>query len=317
MTSSHPDLYKKCKRQNIVIEAVELKEKNDKIDQERNIELKKLSRERAAITRELRKLIIDGAVAQRSDAPSDFSALRQRRKSREFEDIDLRSKLTASGDLTAFQSHSRYNSPIVSKRIIKKAMSDQRLNTAKDLTIYQHWEGDPAAINSVRRELRPRKVQMEQTIFTRSRRYDTYNEPPKSPVLPFLSRQSSSASVTLKPLKAEATHATPNRKSPIPDIKSAKQSKKNVDSTNKPATPRQGQTKDTTNDESSSQPAHSASTENHSIKSKQKAKSGGLKEKCVTPDEPINDSSIAKDSKKSVKQPKRRPSLGKNKIQPQ
>lgn len=39
----------------------------------------------------------------------------------------------------------------------------------------KHWEGDPIAINSVRRPLKSRAVQLEQVAFCRSRRFDRLN----------------------------------------------------------------------------------------------------------------------------------------------
>ena len=66
-----------------------------------------------------------------------------RRKSREFEDINFRNSLsekdamTASSNLTAFVSFGRHKAAIVRNDVIKRAMSDQKLNTLKDLKIYQ------------------------------------------------------------------------------------------------------------------------------------------------------------------------------------
>lgn len=70
------------------------------------------------------------------------------------------------------------------------------------LWLLQHWEGDPDAINSVRREQKPRSLQMEELNFARSRRYDTKNEstrknePTKSTLPPVLSSQNSSSKLT-------------------------------------------------------------------------------------------------------------------------
>ena len=69
----------------------------------------------------------------------DFPGLRNRRKSREYEDITLPSKVSESSNLTAFVNFGKYKSPVVSSKIIKRAMSDQKLNTLQDLRIYQVW----------------------------------------------------------------------------------------------------------------------------------------------------------------------------------
>ena len=66
-----------------------------------------------------------------------FPVMRHRRKSIEFEDVTLPSKLSASSNLTAFVKFGRNKAPIVSTKVIKKAMSDQRLNTLQDLKMYQ------------------------------------------------------------------------------------------------------------------------------------------------------------------------------------
>ena len=45
--------------------------------------------------------------------------------------------MTASSNLTAFVSFGRHKAAIVRDDVIKRAMSDQKLNTLKDLKIYQ------------------------------------------------------------------------------------------------------------------------------------------------------------------------------------
>jgi len=69
----------------------------------------------------------------------DFGGLRQRRKSHEFEDINLlsHSRKGEFSNLTAFVGHGKSKTPIVRDDILKRASSDQRLNTVNDLKIYQ------------------------------------------------------------------------------------------------------------------------------------------------------------------------------------
>lgn len=55
-------------------------------------------------------------------------------------DLDVtfdRSELSEYDNLTAFVSFGRAKTPIVRGEVLKQALSDQRLNTLKDLKLYQ------------------------------------------------------------------------------------------------------------------------------------------------------------------------------------
>ena len=56
-----------------------------------------------------------------------------------------------------------------------------KLNLVLDIfSLTQHWEGDPDAINSVRRDQKPLSLQQEQLLFSRGRRFDQKNAPTTS-----------------------------------------------------------------------------------------------------------------------------------------